>query len=240
MSINQPSCTDLLLRRDAPPFAFHPAIEPAFRAKIEAFLDEVRRRGYDELELAPPICRMLWQRGFALAPPIFLSLAQQVFLGAVCTGLLFGTGMTLFLGLAALFVGGLQALFVLPFLFLFSAVSFGGLFGMFYVARTRWVAWRMNLPAWQAFGAERVDCETTRAPALPTSPGLCPRCGNDPLACHAHQLVWCEKCAQDLRAMGDDGWRRLAHERDTTCSIAVTHGHLPVDYALVLPRADVE
>lgn len=239
MSVDQPTCTDLLLRRDAPPFSFHPAIEPEFRQKVEAFLDQVRRRGYDELELAPPVCRMLWQHGFSLPPPVFLSLAGQLFLGAVCTGLLFGTGMTLFLGVAALVVGGFSALMLLPFLFCFSAASFGTLFGMFYIIRTRYLAWVLDLPEWGTFEVPRIDFETIPRPAALTAGPGCPRCGNEPLACHTHRLVWCDKCAHDLKAMGDEEWRRVEHLRDATCAVAIA-GDAASDYTRSFAPADVE
>src|SRR5262249_11446244 len=92
--------TELVTTDEALPFAFHASVPARFRPRVEPFLELGRRRGFDELELAPPVCRFLWQHGIALPPPVFLSLAHQLFLGAVCTGLLFGTGMTLFLGVA--------------------------------------------------------------------------------------------------------------------------------------------
>lgn len=232
MAIHQPTCTDLLLRRDAPPFAFHPAIEPEFRRKIEHFLDEVRRRGYDELELAPPVCRMLWQHGWAMPPPVFLTLAGQLFLGAVCTGVLFGTGMTLFLGVAALAIGGLSALLILPFLFCFSAISFGTLFGVFYIMRTRYLAWILGVPAWKAFGPAPYEVLPESAPAAG-----CPRCGNDPLACHTHQVMWCDKCAHDLKSMGREEWRELTHAAGEGCRVAIAQADAE-HYARALPRAE--
>lgn len=236
MAIDHPSCTDLLLRRDAPPFPFHDAVEPEFRQRVEHFLDQVRRRGYDELELAPPVCRMLWQHGFALPPPVFLSVAGQLFLGAVCSGLLFGTGMTLFLGALALSVGGFSVLMLLPFLFCCSAASFGTLFGIFYILRIRYLSWILNLPEWSQFGLPAIDQKTTRYP-LHAGQG-CPRCGNDPLACHTHRQVWCDKCAHDLKAMGDEGWSSLAHGQDASCAVSVAAADVAADYTRCLPPAD--
>ena len=229
--------TELVTTDDALPFAFHPSIAPRFRQRVEQFLAVVRRRGFDELELAPPVCRFLWQHGVALPPPVFLSLVHQLFLGAVCTGLLFGTGMTLFLGVAALAVGGSGGLLLLPLLFCFSAASFGTLFGLFYILRTRYLAWRLNLPAWQDLASRQLDQETTSRPHLPAAPA-CPRCGNDPLACHTHQHVWCDKCVQDLRSMGEECWRLLWHERDATCAIALADAPGTAEYRHSLPPPD--
>jgi len=226
--------TELVPVGEASPFAYHGSIEAGFRARIERFLDEVRRRGYDELELAPPVCRLMWRHGVALPPPVFLGLAQQVFLGAVCTGILFGTGMTLFLGAAAIAVGGLGGLMLLPLLFCFSAASFGTLFGTFYVLRTRYLAWRLALPDWEEYGA--LDGGTNAAPRLEKAWG-CPRCGNEPLACHTHRLVWCEKCVHDLQAMGEESWRALAHEQDASCAVALAEA-APGGYRHTLPLPD--
>lgn len=234
MTVPQPSCTDLLLRRDAPPFAFHASIDPEFRRKVEHFLDEVRRRGYDELELAPPVCRVLWQYGYALPPPIFLSLAGQLFIGAVCTGVLFGAGMTFFLGLAAFAIGGFSALLLLPFLFCFSAASFGTLFGVFYIMRTRYLQWMIDMPSWSQVGPPALDFPTT-PPRL--NEGGCPRCGNEPLACRTHEIVWCDKCAHDLKSMGREEWRTCSHTADASCVVKVA-GAQTLEYARAFPPAD--
>lgn len=239
MSATASSVNELLPVPDTLPFAFHPSIDPAFRERVELFLEDVRRLGYDELELAPPLCRMLWQRGVPLPPPVFLPFFHQLFLGAVCTGLLFGAGMTLFLGVAALAVGGFGGLMLLPLLFAFSAVSFGTLFGLFYILRTRYLAWRLRLPEWTHYADMILPHVSTSArPVVASSGTSCPRCGNDPLACHTHRQVWCEKCAMDIRSMGEDRWRLLAHDRDASCAIALADDAGSADYAHVLPPPD--
>jgi hypothetical protein len=239
MSATARTANELLPVPEALPFAFHDSIDPSFRERVELFLDDIRRLGYDELELAPPICRMLWQRGVPLPPPVFLSFFHQLFLGAVCTGFLFGAGMTLFLGVAALAVGGFSGLMLLPLLFAFSAVSFGTLFGLFYILRTRYLAWRLRLPEWRDYAALTLPhIASPLRPVLSSTGPSCPRCGNDPLACHTHRHVWCEKCVHDIRSMGEERWRLLAHDRDPSCTIALADADDSGDYTHVLPPPD--